>query len=1693
MLKSIKNISKRTVSIILSIMMLVSMMLVGMVTANADAIINMSEVYVAGSFNDWSTSSWKLTAHDSNHYSGSFYIPRSDSNYYFKLYIVGPNWSDYFSANGYWFKSDATIATSLATSKSDDQIQCISSDSGFIKVTFDFYGTYDSNSRLSVTQSAVSSINASISASSTSIKSGETSTLTTSVSGGTGSYNTTYTVKDPSGTDVTNSTLSNNVFTAPSVTSTKVYTVSYTVQDKECTDYSVTKTTNITVNPSNYTGVTAKAQSTANGTTFVDDTSAGTVTIGSSTVSGSTGTAVTATAKTGYIFSKWTSSNGSFTNATSANTTFKPTANNAVAIAQFKKIYNITVNPATNGTVTPSVNSCGAGDSYTITATPDVGYVLGSLTINGSAVSVSSNKYIGKATADVTVTATFVPKSPATVTVSSNNNELGTAEVTPSSDVYVGDTITLTATATNGAFKNWTLSGATYNSGYSSSNSTVQVTVTGNVTAIANFDEKLYSVIINTDDVIPMKETAVEGVFISTVTVGSDPNNNSTSSTYRFTIQGPDGKYARRADEDSTFWFNTSVKQTAELSSSEPWSDSYTSGKRDFVNKTGSAQYVVFDSINNVVYLNTDPDNKRPLNVYVKRGTNRNPTVDLGGALTYHYASESKLIKIDNNSNPSSVAIHYNNTLQYSVTDGNVITIQTTMADDYKNLTYYVAAYCINGKYVEASKANDGVYFANYTISEAEAVYDAFEITPVYYNATIEAQKNYITFYVDSEDVPASWGKTVSVNADYAGGNNPHYTGGYPGQPMMLRGKYYEIKIPKFYYSMSSGTPTVDTTHPVTSVTMNSYHWDLVHYYIEKGTTYNNDNHDSNYQTYDFADFAQLAKKDDVETILFENKYYPSNAKDNNVYYNWTQIDDIQNANVNPWQPFQDYYEKDIDIFGTRLSNSDLTKTKKLYIISIGNFTTNSNYNTNATWATRWRVYNQDGKFLTEGTPADFLDSTKSCYTALSDYAKCQVFISYDKERTNHTTQLDSGQRSDGRWYYSKEGLEFTSNVLIEYFDSANVLHTDTNTNNENTGYIGQVTDGTKATLDGYTVETFDTVSKTVSLDCQVADGWRFIGWYIKSTDSDGNVSYIELSKNTSYNEFIMSNTFTLVARVQQIPEGSLVLSHSQYTGSTPAPHDGTGEYFISATVKDANGNTVSEIIDSKEAISIPTLSDEYTIDIKLRTVCHGDDTFYAWYEADTNGGFFEIAGDEDPRGKQNVEYSFTLKTDMLFQDNKQVVKRLDFYSDIVKISAYCTIEYRYYDRFEVNGAGNMVSYIVRNIELTNEEIENGYVLSRNDVISQYAPEIDTMYVDTAWKIVDMSSDPNGTVDKTKCYVIVKAIQVEKDCKVIAPVRDKDGNYTYTAEKYKVTVDGKEQEKYKFTFEYEENPTIVPFNTWYEDKNGEFILEAPKTIEADGKQFSFARWEVYNLDENGQKTDELVTVLTDRVFTLRIMADYILVPIYEEEISELTTHISAPIYNREVWGEATNPTDRLYVDFLVAFTSTDVPVFKENDPTLSGYTVECGIIVDRNNDLKLSAEDRAAIITAAESGDANPLDMETYKENFGTDYDAIQKVAFDSTIVDRDKSYYTDSNNNEHRLTKYVFTNSQLTNKNRIDKVLVYTNNEANQNYIFAAYTYVILTNTETGEQFKVITSVDDAQFYNLCYKGNEPYKSPTT
>lgn len=1335
-------------------------------------------------------------------------------------------------------------------------------------------------------------------------------------------------------------------------------------------------------------------------------------------------------------------------NDVEGNTYTGTVSTDVAVIVEFAKkpSYNVTVNTTQDGTVTVDHQTAYEGQKVTVTpkATTE-GYTLGTITAkcgtDNKDVALTRNSdgtyTFSMPAGDVAIDATFRTKKDCTVTVSSENSELGTVTLDNSSDTLVktvkeGETVTIKANPTgSNIFKSWSING-TYDIKDSKTTSDAEITIVVNsdITATASFTQAApYQVAYGDNGVNKMSMYATErqGIYVSAEAINKDTT---------FTIFNSSTNQYAYSEGTNDYWINGDNPTPSIVK----WVDSYGS-TRKALNKYETAKYVIFDSVNQFITLSDTPEYSPKLTLYVKPGT----------------VSYDKSAGTDNSKYAlSSVAKGLTATTDspcntYSVSDGDNITITTKMSEEYKKLGYYVAAYCVNGVNYNASlSAEADTYQANITVSTDMAVKNSIEVTPIYYNKTIEANGDYITFYVNADEALKSWGNTLSVDPYCYSTKDGivHFFEKYPGQPLVKDGQYYVTKISKYYYKNNNGT-LEKTTDTVSGITLNNYYNDSVHVKLSPSGR--------NMQTYDFSDFVKLAEMENVKTIMFQNKFYNADSDDavKNIDYACkadgtavTKLDNIADADtnkkVNKWQKFTDYYGRDTDVLGNILSDTDKNQSC-IYVISTGSHDTRDtklqDYATKGEWATKWCVYDNSGKLITCGTPADFLDTNSEQYTALNneEYRNKPVKISYEKG-----SKYGNGySRSDGRWYYSALGQEFTSDVAIEYKGDDGKYTADTNTNTANTGFIGK-TSGATATINDVTTASFSSVTDTAHLNIKVANGWRFDGWYINGNKIGDN--YTDIST-----DILMSNSYNIVARVSKIPTGTLELNHTAYTGTDPAAHTGTGFYYISAVVKKANGSTV-EFDETQGVISIDNFAETDELTITLKAKCHGDNTVYALYEGEA-GGYTEIGPeDKDLRGLSEFTYSFTVPAGSLFKNGKLAVNALNYYTDIVKVGGTCDITYKYYDRFSVEGEGNMVSYVVRNVELSTEEITNGYIPT-NETITKYAPRIDTMYVDTKWKL-----DVAGKVEKGKSQATVIATQTKKTCKVYHPELGEDGYYTEIADSTPYTVD---------------------YNSLLINPDDSFMLSTPE-MTADGTK-AFSYWNVYKADKNGSKT-ELVTKCYERNFGLRIMADYYIEPVYGKEVPSLTANINSPVMNREVYGDSASATDKVYVDLLTAFTSTVIPTFKENNTDLS---VQCGVFVVRNNTNKLTEEERNQLVDAANNGKADTTSTILAKhrikneEALRTELDALVK---NDEVKNNANSFY-DIDGENVRITKYVFNNDALTNKNRIDKVIRYTNNTANQNYIFSAYAYVIIRNAD-GSVNKVVIS--DPQYYNICYVGNK-------
>ena len=177
----------------------------------------------------------------------------------------------------------------------------------------------------------------------------------------------------------------------------------------------------------------------------------GTVTPGTADYESGTEVTFTVTPDSGYRV-KSVTLDGKAVTLTNGKYTFKVTAN-CTFEAEFEAIpadrYTVTVKCGEHGTVTPGTADYESGTEVTLTVTPDSGYRVKSVTLDGKAVTLTNGKYTFKVTANCTFEAEFeaIPADRYTVTVKCG--EHGT--VTPgTADYESGTEVTLTVTPDSG-------------------------------------------------------------------------------------------------------------------------------------------------------------------------------------------------------------------------------------------------------------------------------------------------------------------------------------------------------------------------------------------------------------------------------------------------------------------------------------------------------------------------------------------------------------------------------------------------------------------------------------------------------------------------------------------------------------------------------------------------------------------------------------------------------------------------------------------------------------------------------------------------------------------------------------------------------------------------------------------------------------------------------------------------------------------------------------------------------------------------------------------------------------------------------------------------------------------------------------------------------------------------------------------
>ena len=1384
--------------------------------------------------------------------------------------------------------------------------------------------------------------------------------------------------------------------------------------------------------------------------------------------------------------------------------------------------YTVTVDKnIKNGKVTPSAASLAAGETFTVTVTPDNGYVLNAITVtdaDGKSVAAtdeSTHTYTMPAS-NVTVSATFKVKTDAkySVTYTAPTGEgVVDSSINPTDTALAeGTNVTVTVTVNDGYTASLAVDGATVTTSTSGNTYTFTFSMPAQAITVAPKVTKagentgtlipnLYLIYTTKDEVIPTNFTQHLNLYYdSNNQVYASFNENTsfdTSKTYKFMISTLKGENSFRGtanyNKDNPKVYVTTTDGNSILADKNTYGYTDNGVYAQYVYGWFSVKGESRDSVSSVkINLGYYKDGKIQesakdtsyaytyeviptsgvegmVQVFAKDGTIR--------ATYQKYADMADtVLTAENTTDLTKYAKKdYYDTAYANV--GTKLKITTTIGEGYRE-KYFVKAFSINGYsygIIDASQADttDGVYTCEYTIPE-DFEGSRIEITPIYYYID---DTDTVTFYVEGFDktVQDKWGNTVAVQAWYANGEEKEQfekaefnsltknaLGGYPGQPLVYEGGKYSMQIPKYL----NGNKTLT----VKGITLNNYFWDDIH---KQSFSDKSDKSESNCQTYDYDDFYKLSETADVDNIIFDFRYRTTTD-------NKPSMDGLTKSTYNPneLEPLKDYSGNIVDIFGNFLSKewTDDYNSEYLTVISDG-YKENENI---GTYATEWSVYDHDGKYITTINCSSLIDESKvdstyqAAYDKLKPYAKLPVKIAYEMSKF---AGYHKGTRADGRWYFSQKAQKITANVKIEYGADVNSeFNVDEFEPNSNVGtvtrakaYFTNADYNGKTTCEG----AVDGGNFSVHAQTDANANYYFLGWYLKT--SDGGYSLITTESDT---DIPMTNNATYVARFINTPSGTLTLSHTLLTGSAD------GKTFIKADIVDSANNVKASIDETSGNLVIPskyvTYTSTYIIRLTLRTVPYGNDTvedFYEGYSGNTPNHYNATL-----TGTGEQTYSVERAISSLFEkiDNtdgsvsyKLKKSNIPFYSNITSNPLEYKITYTYKTR--LNGEQ---SYVIKDkvsgIELEQmwadnvaaglkdkEQLSKAFITKKAPFVSNYREEIRWNMDAADIKGYTATVSANTSTVDLKIYALTVAGQWTQPATVKYGelAMSSDGDYLYKTG----TTEFPEKFNYSGTTKYDFSFWAIFDNKEKADQYSKAVAEYMSgTPAADMSQRLTALTQLGGYDN-------LISKSYSKEYNYISYQDYYIVPVYagrfaKSEIKESQASIRLLEYTRNQWTTG----DGVKGDGETLNTGATKTDYLYTDFALS---------FDKDQELIKNNDNIRVGIAFEIVAKYDNVDLKTYVTD--SDTDAIGS-AVKNAKANGKVGYYTFENANRN-IYRYEIDNSTISTKNRIEYYLQFKNTANARQNVLKVYSYIYDKNS--GNIY-----LSDPEYMNMYDIGNLTY-----
>ncbi|MEE1218446.1 MAG: hypothetical protein U0L20_00825 [Ruminococcus sp.] len=1432
------------------------------------------------------------------------------------------------------------------------------------------------------------------------------------------------------------------------------------------------------------------ASSTAGTATWKDASKTATTTLSYSSLSA------------GYTFEGWYNASGTRV-STSATYTYSVSGASTYYANFTKAGYSVTCNTATNGTVTVNKTSAPVGETVTITATPNEGYVLDTITVtdaDGADITVTNNQFTmpGK---DVTVTATFKPAQTYSITTDDARLTIKDSSNAVITSAYEGKTVYVyvSGLASNERCRSvkYTANGTTKTATYDSAKSAYcfampadDTTVSAEITELQACSVYASSAGNGTVTVSP-SSTVVEGDTV-TLTATADSgfffdnwiitgphsikSGSTSTATVTITVNGDinatanfrKGKYyLQNASQENNKDYPlvlTLTQQGVYISSNKVTAgSSFTiynesqllSASTASITKTGKAngKSGTWVDSNPIRFKN---DTGSDAYVYFD-GTNVwLSTINQGPA---HY----KIYAKDGSTRGDGSSNKYGDTVLtsgffgsrdgqtyygiYDTAEGQVVSIKTTISSSYYNSStgkgFYVSGYCVNGETVKARETAPGVYEGSFVVDGTKAINNKIEITPVYFDNRIP-DADYITFYMDASEVVDTWGKTMGIYPYYyKNGIDNEGTnknyGDYPGQPMLLGSDGLYYTKIAKYYYGSTGVK--ETEYALSGIVISNMAEGDLHGDVIGNST--------NYQTYDYHDLIDIANAG-YDTIKFEAKYRKKlyNKNESGLVttiggtFGSTQFNTYKNGNG--WDILKNYSRDDVDVFnnltgGTPVSGTTTYNSNAVYIVSTGNYDTRSV--SDATTKGRWttRWYVYADGKLVAKANPSSFIKGTSAYESLKT-----TLSAYEGRPTYITYEEERMDDSDGtQTGVRSDGrwLYTMSTAKVKPYVSIQYTTDDgkTYTTDTNVNAGNETTTVYKGTVTGATASIGSSNANFATISCDTSSTQNL---YSTSSDSMWIFDGWYVADNANGDNAKRIEGYD----ANDMNPTGLVIANSNH--------------YIARFKKATTG--ALEISHTKYGGTYPSAHD-------------GSGTYYLGVSLIRGGNTTEIASAETNVDK--VKLDTILPTDMVQITLRTICDGKDqFVAWLEAVGAQYQIvgpEYKVEGTtgelsytftvyaaqlFDVNGKQtvNALSfYSDIKSQTANARIVYKY-LNRFDMMREYVVVIplDNSFYNNSTGNYSIDNEAGRELIKNNAPAID---ELYKHCIWNIENADIDGvNAELTASQPPVTYTVKIKTSADGQFK---SVSGIEYNSYLTDpdkNNAPFFPE--------GEKFSY--WVVYDAETtstiageiNVDGAREVAKCYTER-FALKIVDDYVIVPVFDAGITNSVT-ISEAFYTREQFtnDDGTVKTDYLYADFIVSFMSDEYAKLME-DTNEERY--QTGLLITMDPSVQLQDAD-ISNNKANYSGDQ-------YKYNITGSADT-ERAKLEEIAKSCTKGITTIGN---QKVNNLLIDNANYNNFNRLDYYVRYTNNENNQRYIMKAFYYVYDKDTDT-------VYISDAVYFNL-------------